>query len=257
MGKGKRIKLSNGRRLVDELVRTANKMATAAYVRDFDLSELAGLRKQVRPKIGWNVLYMKAYAIIAEKNPVLRQCYVGFPWPYAYQHESNVCLLTMSREYEGEERLLFARFNQPESRSLVELQAQYDHLRKAPVNEIKQFRHQIRFAKSPWFVRRFAWWMMMNVLPRKRMSHFGTFGMTLSGYKDACAHKVLSPSTTAIGVDVLPRKGQAKFTLTFDHQILDGVPVVNFMDQVYKVLNGAIADELRSMVQQKTVSAAA
>lgn len=249
MGRGKRVKLSNGRRLVDEVVRAANKMPRAAYVRDFDLTKLAKLRKQVRPKISWNVLYMKAYALIAEKNPELRQCYVGFPWPYAYQHESNVCLLTMSREYQGEDRLLFARFNRPECRPLVDLQAQYDHYRKAPVKQIKQFRHQIRFAKAPWFLRRFAWWYLMNLWPRQRVSHFGTFGMTISGYKDAFNYQVLSPNTTTLGVDILPKRGQAKFSLTFDHQILDGVPVVNFIDDVYKTLNGAITDELRSLRQ--------
>ncbi len=248
MGKGKRVKLSNGRRLVDEVIRAANKMPMASYVRDFDLTELTALRKQVRPKIGWNVLYMKAYAIISEQNPTLRQCYVGFPWPYAYQHESNVCLLTMSREHNGEERLLFARFNRPENKSLVELQAQYDHLRKTPVLQVKQFRHQIRFAACPWFLRRLAWWVMMNLWPRKRMCHFGTFGMTLSGYKDAFNYQVLSPNTTTLGIDVLPKKGKAKFSLTFDHQILDGVPVVNLIDQVYKTLNGTIADELRSLL---------
>ena len=247
MGKGKRVKLSNGRRLVDEIVRAANKIPRAAYVRDFDLSELAKLRKQVRPRISWNVLYMKAYALISNENPVLRQCYVGFPWPYAYQHESNVCLLTMSREYCGEERLLFARFNRPESRSLADLQSQYDYYRKTPVKQIKQFRHQMRFARAPWFIRRFAWWVLMNWWPRKRVNHFGTYGMTLSGYKDAFNYQVLSPNTTTLGVDVLPRNGQAKFSLTFDHLILDGVPVVNLIDDVYKTLNGAITDELNSL----------
>lgn len=254
MGQGKRVKLSNGRRLVDEVLRAANKMPLAAYVRDFDLSELAKLRKQVRPRISWNVLYMKAYAIISEQNPVLRQCYVGFPWPSAYQHETNVCLLTMSREYRGEERLLFARFNRPECRSLADLQSQYDDYRKTPVEQIKQFRHQIQFAKAPWFVRRFAWWVLMNLWPRKRASHFGTFGMTISGYKEAFNYQVLSPNTTTLGIDVLPRNGQAKFSLTFDHQILDGVPVINFIDDVYKTLNGAIKEELASMKESGSQS---
>lgn len=253
MGKGKRVKLSNGRRLVDEVIRAASKMPMASYLRDFDVSELNELRRKTRPKISWNVIYMKAYSIIAEKNPVLRQSYVGFPWPYAYQHESNVCLLTMSREYEDEDRLLFARFHQPESRSLADLQSQYDHFRKAPVRSIKQFRHQIRFAKAPFFLRRMAWWVMLNLWPRKRASHLGTFGMTLSRYKDAYAPKILGPNPTILGVDVMPKKGIAKFSLTFDHQLIDGVPVVNLIDEVYRTLNGVIADELHTLVKAKTV----
>lgn len=248
MRNGKRIKLSNGRRLVDEIIRTANKMQMGSYSREFDLRELNQLRKKVRPKISWNVLYMKAYAIVARRNPALRQCYVGFPWPYAYQHKYNVCLLTMAREYQGEERLLFARFGRPSKKSLVKLQARYDKLRKEPVENIKQFRHQIQFAKCPAIIRRMVWWLMLNVFPQKRMSHFGTFGMTLSGYKDAHANHLLGPNTTILGVDVLPKKGIARFMLTFDHQILDGVPVVKIIEELYQTMNTQIAQELRSLL---------
>ncbi len=257
MGKGKRVKLSNGRRLVDDVIRAARKMPMAACFRDFDLSELAELRKQTRPKIAWNVLYMKAYSIVAQENPALRQCYVAFPWPYAYQHECNVCMLTMSREVEGEERLLFSRFTRPESKSLVALQREYDHYRRTPVRQIKQFRHQIRFARLPSLARRLAWWIMLNLWPRKRMSHFGTFGMTLSGYRDTYALSLLGPNTTVLGVDVLPKRGQAKFLLSFDHQILDGAPAVSVVDNLYKTLNGAMVDELREMIAGRECKRAA
>ena len=248
MRNGKRVKFSNGRRLVDEVIRTASKMQMGTFSRDFDLNELCALRKKVRPKISWNVLYMKAYAIIARRTPELRQCYVGFPWPYAYEHKFNVCLLTMSREYKGEERLLFARFGRPEKQSLLELQTRLDMLKKTPVEEIKQFRHQIQFAKAPALLRRMAWWLMLNVFPQKRMSHFGTFGMTLSCYKDSYANQLLGPNTTILGVDVLPKKGISRFLLTFDHQIMDGVPVIKIIDELYKVLNTQIAQELRSLL---------
>ena len=249
MTTGKRIGLSNGRRLVDDIIRTSSKMAMATYTRDLDVSEIEKLRRQIRPKIAWNVLYMKAYAIVALRIPELRQCFVNYPWPHVYEHKHNVCLLTLNREYRGEERLLFARFNRPERRSLLKLNQQYEKYRKDPIEEIKQFRHQIAFAAAPWFVRRFAWWMLMNVVPAKRMSHFGTFGMTLSGYKHAWASGLLGPNTGIMGVDVLPRKGIARFVLTFDHQVIDGVPIVNVIDDIYRTLHNEIATELRSLIK--------
>ena len=257
MGNGKRIKFSNGRRLVDDVIRTARKMPMAAYRREFDLTELAQLRKKAKPKIAWNVLYMKAYAIVARRHPQLRQCYVGFPWPHAYEHEHNVCLLTMSREFEGEERLLFARFNVPETKQLKGLQEEYDLYRKSPVMDVRQFRHQIKFAKVPFLLRRLTWWSMLNIIPRKRMSHFGTFGMTLSRYKDAEPTPLLGPNTTILGVDIFPVKGKAKFILMFDHQILDGVPIVNIIEELYKVLNNEISHELKSLIPESSQSAAA
>jgi len=248
MEKPKRIKLSNGRRLVDEVIRSGGKMTMATYARDFDLTELCKLRKRAKPRIDWNVIYMKAYAIIARDFPQLRQCYVGFPWPYAYQYEKNVALITLSREHDGEDRLLFARFNQPEGDSLVELQRKFDSLRRSPVLEVKQFRKQIRFANLPYPVRRLTWWMLFNLFPRKRLNIFGTFGMTISRFRDAhLTTNALGPNTTILGIDVLPTNGIARFTLTFDHQILDGAPVLNLIHSVYQTLTGAIADELAGL----------
>ena len=144
----------------------------AALSGDFDLGLVAKFRRYTRPKISWNVIYMKAYAKVCAENPVLRRSYAGFPFGHLYEHEENVCMMTLSREHKGEERLFFARFNTPDNYSLVELQKQYDHYRKAPIEEIKQFRHQIRFARAPGLVRRVAWWTLFNVWPRKRASRF-------------------------------------------------------------------------------------
>jgi len=81
------------------------------------------------------------------------------------------------------------------------------------------------------------------------MNNYGTFGMTICTFRDAhLTTNALGPNTTILGVDVLPTKGVAKFTLTFDHQILDGVPVINLIDSVYKTLTGAIADELSGLI---------
>ena len=142
---GKRLRLTGNRQLVDDVLRIASQFPSAGLVGDFDASEIARLRRKTRPKISWNVLYMKAFAIVADNVPQLRQIYVNSFFPYLYQHHDNVCMLTINREYENEERLFFARFNNPQEESLADLQERYDHLRRAPIHEIKQFQHQIRF----------------------------------------------------------------------------------------------------------------
>ena len=50
-----------------------------------------------------------------------------------------------------------------------------------------------------------------------------------------------------LGIDILPKKGIAKFTLTFDHQILDGVPVIKIIEDLYRTLNNEIREELEMM----------
>ncbi len=246
---GSRIKFSNGRRLVDDVIRIAKTFPSAGLYGDFDAGPVTQLRRLTRPKISWNVLYMKAYGIVAARTPELRQCYVGFPRAHLYQHDQVVCMLTIIREFEGENRLFFARFNNPQDENLDELQARYDYLRKAPIEEIKQFRHQIQFAKAPRLLRSLAWWIMFNLWPAKRASHIGTCGMSLSGFKGVYGNQHLGPLTTILGTDALPHKGISRLMLTFDHRVLDGTPAASILQEVHQVLLVEIKQELAELVQ--------
>ena len=245
---GKRIKLSNGRRLVDDIVYLASKMPMEAFTGDFDSGMVAAFRRRTRPKVSWNVLYMKAYAAVCKQNPELRRTYVKFPWGHLYEHHCNVCMITIAREYEGEERLLFARFHNPEEKSLAELQELYDFYRTAPIEEVKHFRHQINFAKAPALIRRLTWWAMFNLFPATRASHMGTFGMSISGYKGVFGSKHLGTNTTILGVDPVPRKGVSRILLTFDHRVLDGTPVTRMMQELHQTLTTGIKAELAEMI---------
>ena len=244
---GKRIALSNGRRLVDDVIRMANQTPLAGLSGDFDFSTLAKYRRLAKPKISWNVIYMKAYAQACRRMPELRQGYASFPWPYLYEHDKPVCKMTIAREYQGEERLFFARFNSPDYYALPELQAKYDHYRKAPIESIKQFRHQIRFAKTPAMLRRLAWWMLFNVWPEKRATHMGTFGMSISGYNGVYGSKHLGPNTTTLGVDPMPRGGKSKLVLTFDHRVLDGTPATRAFSLMQRMMKNRIHRELAAL----------
>lgn len=247
---GKRIKLSNGRRLVEDIIEIANQTPLAAFAGDYDAGLVEKFRRYTRPKISWNVLYMKAYACVCAQNPALRQLYVGLPWGHLYEHKRNVCMMTIAREHEGQERLFFARFNEPENRSLVDLQKHYDHYRKAPIEEIKQFRHQIKFANCPKFLRRLAYWTLFNFFPMKRASHMGTFGISISGYKGCYAETHhLGTNTTILGVDPLPKNGVSRLVLTFDHRVMDGTPVTKALQQLHHFMTTAIKVELAELTR--------
>lgn len=248
MPKGSRIKLSNGRRLVDDVIRVARCQPMAAFAREMDLSPLCELRRQIRPRLSWNVIMMKAYAQVACQVPALRQVYVRWPWPHLYQAEDNVAMLTMAREEQGETRLFFARFQRPEQLWLPQLQEQLDQFQTAEIGSIKQFRHQQRFAALPTPLRRFAWWLMNDVWPAKRASHVGTFGMSISGFQGTYASSAhLGPNATILGVDPTPRLGIARVVLTFDHRILDGKPVIDILKQLQAQLNGPILREMERL----------
>lgn len=246
---GKRVTLSNGRRLVDDVINESIKMPMAGLSGDFDMSLVSRFRRMTKPKISWNVLYLKAYACVCAEMPALRQTYVKVPWGHLYQHDYSVGMMTIAREYQGEERLFFARFNRPNDQSLVELQKQYDIFRREPVEQIKQFRHQINFAKAPALVRRFCWWALFNLWPQKRASHMGTFGMSISGYKGAYGIRHLGPNTTILGVDPFPRKGVARTVLTFDHRVIDGAPATRVLQRLQQIMKTSIREELAQIAE--------
>jgi hypothetical protein len=247
MSKGKSIPLTNGRRLVDDVIRIARSQPIASFYRDIDLSGLDSLRKKIKPRLSWNAIFMKAYALVSREVPELRQFYRKFPWPHLYQVEDSVAQLTVSRQDGDEPRLYFARFRNPDQLSLPQIQEKIEFVQTAPIHEIKQFRHQDRFAALPGPMRRFLLWTLMEVWPTQRGTYMGTFGMTLSCFNQTYAASLLSPNTTSLGVDPTPRNGISRVLLTFDHRVLDGKPVIDIIGKLYRTLVGPIQVEMASL----------
>lgn len=245
---GKRIRLSNDRRLVCDIIELARRMPTAPITRTLDVVELSALRRKARPRISWQLIMMRAYALVARDFPQLRQVYAPWPWPHIYEHPESVCMMTVDREIEGEHRLFFARFCQPENYTLVQLQELFDYYRRRPITEIRHLAHQVQFASMPRWVRFFGWRLMTHLMPRSRAKQMGTFGMSLSGFRETKGVFHLGPTTTTLGYDQFCRDGKAFVTLTFDHRILDGKPAIDVLNGFDEVLHGQVKDELRMMI---------
>lgn len=241
-------KLSPGRILVSDLTTIANRIPFVPLIREFDLPELDLLRRQVRPRISWTAMMIKAYAIVARQRPELRQIYMSRPYAHIYEHPRNIAQLTITRQVDGESRLFFARFCDPDVRSLIDLQRHYDYIRRAPIAEIRQFRHQIRFARMPSFIRIPVWRLLTDWWGSKRATNLGTFGMSLSrGMYDTKGLFHLGPATTVLGYELLPMQGKSRITMTFDHRVLDGAPATDILEQVCTTLRSDIASELECL----------
>lgn len=239
--------LSNGRTLVTDIANIASKMPMAPLLRVYDLEDVARLRNRSRPRISWTVLFLKAYGIVSERNPQLRQVYAPLPFPHIYTHPQNVALVTIMRVVDDETRLYFARFHRPEEVSLVKLQQQYDEFRKTPIDQLRHFKRQDLLASMPWIVRKLVWGLLTHVWPSKRAANLGTFGLSLSGFKSNVGFFHLGPNTTVLGCDPFPRKGKNRVTLTFDHRILDGKPAADALDDLQRAFANEITAELKSL----------
>lgn len=244
MPRGTRIKIANDRALVSDVVELARSMPLAPMMREIDLTTIERVRKSLPKKISWTALMMKAYALVAAKRPELRRIYTPFPWPHIYEHPENVAMLTITRTLPEGPRLFFARFAQPENQTLQDIQKRFDQMRRAPIKEIKQFRHQKRFARWPKVIRKMAWWSMTHLMPAKLAQQIGTFGMSLSQLDSTYGVYHLGPTTTTLGYEHFVSANKMRISVTFDHRILDGKHVYDIMNDLETELHGPLLEEL-------------
>lgn len=246
----KRLRLPRSRRLTTDVLHYHSKVPTCAHDRVCELEELTFLRKSVPQRISWSLMFIKAYALVAEKNPILRQTFMRWPWAHLYQHPYTVAMMATHREIDGESWLFWSRFNQPEKKSLVELQAELDRYLTAPAR--KKFRQQWQLSWFPTPFRRILWWWTLNISGQRRAKHTGTcFLTTLAGKKTEIQH----PPAFLTGnftYGPLDDQGRSRITLAYDHRIMDGTFVADCLAEIEKQLKTTIADELRSLAGERS-----
>src|SRR4051794_10216197 len=148
----KRLRLSCNRSLVLDVVALCERSAYFPLERSFDLSQIAALRKAATQRISWSAIFLKAYAIVSAVTPHLRQAYIRWPWPHLCEYPNSVGMLAVNREFEGEERLCWARFINPENIPLAALQQALDDYQTKPVEEA--FKWQLHLSRLPAVLRR-------------------------------------------------------------------------------------------------------
>jgi len=220
------------------------------FARAIDVSEIAALRARMRPKPAWAVIFMKAYAAVAARTPELRQAVMGFPAARLVESPHNIGMLVVPRVVNNERCILLGRFRSPESMPLPALQSRHDYFHTAPVGEIRQFRHQLRFAALPGFLRRFLFWSACEAVGPWRARTIGTFGITISRLRKSTLSNIIAPWTVAIGVDLDANRGAATTVLTFDHRVFDGLLAVETMSALVRELRGPITREMRNLASR-------
>jgi hypothetical protein len=251
MSKGKSIRLSGERKIITEVINLARKIPMAPIATEMNLTLIDNLRKQVTPRVSWAMIMMKAYSYVANEFPFLRQVYIPWPTAHLYEHPSSVCSIALSRKIDGQERLFCARFNQPDQLYLWQLQEQYNCYRRRPIEQIKQFKHQMRFAKVPSALRKLGWSLMTGWLGRYRVNQMGTFGMSLSRFRKSVGYYHLGPLTTILGYEIDPDPARVRVTITFDHRIVDARPVIAALERLEKILLDYIRGEFETMIEEQ------
>jgi hypothetical protein len=237
--------------MIFDVLYFSKKIPTQVISREANLQRLAELKKNPDTKIGWSLLFLKAYAILSSRHRVLRQTYMRWPWPHFYEHPTPVARLTVSRFHDGQDRVFFARFTESDSCSLIELQQQMKLRQQSPIKTLGNFRRQVIVSRLPAPLRRMIWWLSLNVSHHVRTILFGTFSLTTVSGRGATSIHPPSLSTTTITYGPIDNTGDVRLAIVYDHRVMDGAVIADFLVELEEILNGPIADELEMLIESK------
>jgi len=219
------------------------------------IGELARVRENASFRVAWSTLFAKAYAMVSRQLPELRELFVGTPTKHLYRHPHSVASLSVHRKDDlGQERLIWGRWNDAESTSLVDLQYQLDAFCQAPLSDV--FSEGLILERRSALVRRVLWWWLMNCSGRKRAKHVGTFSISsLGGHGVLNAHHPLVTSSS-LAFGPISTSGECEVVLICDHRTFDGVLGARALKLLESTLLGAMVNELSSSPMQTKAAAA-
>jgi hypothetical protein len=220
---------------------------TCAHDRDVDLSRLVELRSRLPQRISWALLFIKAFGLVAQTRPLLRQTYLRWPWPHVSQHPHSVAVMALHRDYRNEPWLFWARFGQPETQSLVALQQKLAEYQQEPV--ATTFRQQLQLSGLPTPLRRLFWWWTLNVSPAKRAKRTGTFFLSTLAGSGAVIQHPPAFLTANMTYSPLDENNRSRVTIAYDHRLMDGLYIAESLADLETTLNGPIAEELEEMIR--------
>jgi pyruvate/2-oxoglutarate dehydrogenase complex dihydrolipoamide acyltransferase (E2) component len=244
--RGRAVPLSAPRRLVGDLMRFSIVVPRVTVQRRMDLTPLVAARKTLNDRPSWTAIFVKGYALLAQETPELRRAYVKLPWPQLYEYPESVAAIAHEREYHGERAVLLSRIKAPARRSIAELSALIREAQSKPVLEIPEFRRALTTARAPAAIRRLLMWLGLN-LGRQRANYFGTFHLSVYSGLGAESFNPLSPLTTLLNYGPIDEAGRVNVRILYDHRVMDGATVARALERFEAILNGPVADELRSL----------
>jgi hypothetical protein len=225
----------------------SNHGQTAAAERLMRLADVVAARRQASPRPSWGAIMTKAFALAARNHPQMRQAYLGFPWGHIGEYDSQIASVIVTRQVQGDEAVFLAPLVRPEEQSLRELDAHLRGYMEEPVESFRCFREAMLVGRLPRPLRRFLWWLALNVLPRRRARHFGTFGVTTMSPFGARTLQVPTLWSAFLHYGVITETGEVPVGVAFDHRVMDGAVVGYTLVEMEQALRHDIVAELHSM----------
>ena len=233
------------RRLVADLMHASIGVPFVSLARPLQIRSLLEARAQAAQRPGWAAIFVKAFALVAREQPVLRTLYVNWPRPAFYELPRSVAMVAIARFEDGQDCVLPQKVTAPDEMSLAEVDAQIRHAKEAPIEQVPAFRKILRTTRLPLPLRRLFWTIGLN-FGRQRANYFGSFGVTsVAAYGPGQLH-ALSPGPFVLSYGVEKPDQSIDIVLRWDHRITDAALIARALIRLEQVLNTEIAGELRA-----------
>ena len=239
---GKSYPVPSDRRLMCDLMSLQREIPAVPYRKSMALARLYAARKRCPTRISWVVLFIKGLTRMSEEFPVLRRAYMPGLTPRIYEHPSCIANLALERSQNQSSRLFFARFHQPESKSLLQIQRQLIRFQNEPLP--RHFGDQLRISKFPWPIRHLILRAQFCFSGRRRAKRLGTIGITTLAAQGIEIEKPICPIPFIFTYGQINSQIECPVTFCADHRLIDGMAVSEILSRMEIVLNNDIADEL-------------
>lgn len=237
------IRPSKIRRATIGVLRLGAQVPMITVQRRMSLARLVDARDASADHPSWPAIFVKAYALLAQDMPVLRQAYFRYPIPHIHQYPFSDAAIAVERNVAGEAFVFPLIVHNPEGYKLAEIAEMVHRARIDDPATSDVFRRAYRIAGLPWPLRPLAQWIGYNV-PSYRRHYFGTFGLTTVASEGGELLNLVSPLATVLTYGPFGSDGSIDVRIMFDHRIVDAAPIARALTRLEELLNGAIVDEI-------------
>lgn len=237
--------ISLRRRLICDLMHASMGIPFVSLSRSLHIRPVVEARAGTTSPAGWAAIFVKAFALVARDEPILRTVYVKWPWPALYELPKSVATVAIARVEEGEECVLPQRIAAPEALSLAAVDAEIRRGKTAPVEDVPMFRKIMRATRLPLPLRRLCWAIGLN-FGRQRGNWFGSFAVSsVAAYGGGELHPI-TPGPFILSYGLVEPDQTIHVVIRWDHRVTDAAPIARVLTRLEQVLNTEIAAELRS-----------
>ncbi|QOZ08678.1 acyltransferase [Bradyrhizobium sp. CCBAU 51765] len=237
--------ISLRRRLICDLMHASMGVPFVSLSRSLNIRPLLEARAGATAPAGWAAIFVKAFALVARDEPVLRTVYAKWPWPTLYELPKSVALVAIARVEAGEECVMPQRITAPEALSLAAIDAEIRRGKTAPIADVPMFRKIMRTTQLPLPLRRLSWAIGLN-FGRERGNWFGSFGVSsVAAYGGGELHPI-TPGPYIVSYGRVEPDQTIHVVIRWDHRVTDAAPIARALTRLEQVLNIEIAAELRA-----------